>query len=452
MKTLVLAITLAGGVVGCASVPAEAGFPDVQALAQERVGVRLHWIRGTTEDAEVEKKVRELLAGPLTVDAAVQIALLNNRALQAIYEELGIAQADLVQAGLLKNPVFNGVVRFPTGPAGITNFEFDLLGSFLELLFLPARKQVAALEFEAAKLRVTHAVLKLAAETRSAYFDAIAARQVADMRKLVAQSAEASAEFAKRLHDAGNLSELNLTLERTSYEQARVAWSRAESAVVELRERLTRLMGLWGEGANWKAPERLPDVPAEELPLEHAERLAISRRLDFKASLREVQVLAAGLGLTQRERWFGGDVSLGAGAQRETNGDWAVGPALSVQIPIFDQGQARIARGEALLRQQEHRLTALAVDIRSQVRSLRERLMRGRYEIEHYVKVIIPLRERAVALLQERYNFMLAGTPELLEARSREFDTYHQYIEAVRDYWVTRSEFIHAIGGAVSEK
>ncbi len=452
MKALILAIVLAGGVVGCASVPAEAGFPDVQALAQERVGVRLHWIRGTPEDAEVDKKVRELLAGPLTVDAAVQIALLNNRALQATYEDLGIAQAELVQAGLLRNPVFSGAVRFPTGSEGTTNFEFDLLGSFLELLFLPARKQVAALEFEEVKFRVTHAVLNLAAETRSAYFAAIAARQVADMRKLVAQSAEASAEFAKRLHDAGNLSELNMTLERTSFEQARVVWSRAESAVVERRERLTRLMGLWGEGANWKAPERLPDVPAEELALDRAEGLAISRRLDFKASLREVQVVAASLGLAQRERWFGGDVELGAAAQKESNGDWAVGPALSVQIPVFDQGQARIARGIALLRQREHRLTSLAVDIRSQVRSLRDRLMRERYLIEHYLKVIIPLRERAVALMQERYNFMLAGTPELLEAKSREFDSYQAYIEAVRDYWVTRSEFIHAIGGSVPGK
>ncbi len=452
MKTAVLVITLVAGVMGCASVPAEAGFPDVQALAQERVGVRLHWIRGTPEDAEVDKKVRELLAGPLTVDAAVQVALLNNRGLQATYEELGIAQADLVQAGLLKNPVLGGAIRFPTGSSGTTNFEFDLLGSFLELLFLPARKQVAALGFEEAKLRVTHAVLNLAAETRSAYFAAIAARQVADMRKLVARSAEASAEFAKRVHDAGNLSELDVTLERTSYEQARVVWSRAESTAVELRERLTRLMGLWGEGVHWKAPERLPDVPAEELPLERAEGLAISRRLDFRAALREVQGMAAALGLTQQERWFGGDVHLGAGAQRETNGDWAVGPALSVQIPVFDQGQARIARGEAFLRQQEHRLTALAVDIRSQVRSLRDRLMRERYQIEHYLKVIIPLRERAVALMQERYNFMLAGTPELLQAKSHEFDTYHEYIEVVRDYWVTRSDFIHAIGGAATEK
>ncbi len=448
MRLLGFALALAASAIGCASVPPEAGFSDVQALAQERVGVRLHWTRGTPEDAEVDRRVRELLAAPLTVDAAVQIALLNNRKLQAAYEELGVAQADLVQAGLLRNPVFGGAFRYPTDPPRSANLEFDLLGNFLQLLFLPARKQAAALEFEEQKLRVTHAVLELAAETRSAYFAAISARQVADMRNLVAQSAEASAEFAKRLHEAGNLSELSTTLERAAYEQARVVWSRTESVVVELRERLTRLMGLWGEAVNWKAPERLPDVPAEELPLDRAEKLAISRRLDFKASLREVQVMAAVLGLTRRERWFGGEFDLGASAEREPGGDWAIGPALAVQIPVFDQGQAQIARAEALLRQREHRLTALAVDIRSQVRSLRDRLMRERYRLEHYLKVVIPLRERAVALTLERYNFMLVGAFELLEAKSREFDAYQQYIEAVRDYWITRFEFIHAIGGS----
>lgn len=451
MKTIALALSLGGLLLGCASVDPAASFPEVEALALERVGAGLHWIRGTEADAEVDRKVKELLAGPLSVEAAVQIALLNNRTLQASYEELGVAQADLVQAGLLKNPVFGGSVRFPTSGSGVPNLEFDLVGSFLELLFLPARKQVAALELEERKLRVSHGVLDLASQTRSTYFATIAARQIADLRRLVAQAAEASAEFAKRLHDAGNLTELAMTLERASYEQARIDWSRAESTVVETRERLTRLMGLWGQGADWKAPERLPDVVAEELPLDRAERLAISRRLDFKAALREVQVVSSALGLTQQTRWLN-EFDLGASAERETDGSWTVGPNFSVQLPIFDQGQARIAQGEAFLRMKEHRLTALAVDIRSEVRSLRIRLVQERYRIEHYLKVVIPLRERAVALTQEQYNFMLVGAFELLEAKRREFDAYQEYIETVRDYWITRSEFLHAIGGAVPPK
>ena len=449
MKTIALAVSLGGLLLGCASVDPAASFPEVDALARERVGARLRWIRGTEEDKHVEREVKELLANPLSVEAAVQIALLNNRTLQTTYEELGVAQADLVQAGLLKNPVFSGTVRIPS--SGRANLEFDLVGSFIELVFLPARKQVAALEFERRKLSVSHAVLDVAAQTRSAYFSAISARQVADLRKLIAFAAEASAEFAKRLHDAGNLSELAMTLEKANYEQARIDWSKAESEVIEVREKLTRLLGLWGEGAGWKGPERLPDVPMEELPLERAERLAISRRLDFRAALREVQVASAVLGLTRQTRWVT-ELELGASAERETEGHWHVGPAFAVPLPIFDQGQARIAGGEAILRMGEHRLTALAVEIRSEVRSLRDRLMHHRYRIEHYLKVIIPLRERAVALTQEQYNFMLVGAFELLEAKRREFDAYQEYIEAVRDYWVIRSEFLHAIGGAIPEK
>ncbi len=449
MKTIALAVSLGGLLLGCASVDPAESFPEVDALARERLGARLRWIRGTPEDAQVGREVRALLANALTVEAAVQIALLNNRSLQAVYEELGVAQADLVQAGLLRNPVFSGTARIPS--SGRANLELDLVGSFLELVFLPARKQVAALEFEERKLKVSHAVMELAARTRAAYFAAISARQVADLRKLIAFAAEASAEFAKRLHDAGNLSELAMTLERANYEQARIDWSKAESEVVETRERLTRLMGLWGEGAGWKGPERLPDVPAAELPLEQAERLAISRRLDFKSALREVQVASAALGLVHQTRWVT-ELELGASTERETEGHWHTGPAFAVPLPIFDLGQARIAGGESILRMREHRLTALAVDIRSEVRSLRDRLVQHRYRIEHYLKVIIPLRERAVALTQEQYNFMLVGAFELLEAKRQEFDAYQEYIEAVRDYWVTRSEFLHAIGGAVPEK
>jgi outer membrane protein, heavy metal efflux system len=450
MKTIALAVSLAALLVGCAVDPG-ASFPEVDAVARERAGARLLWIRGTAEDAEVAKEVKKLLENPLAVEAAVQIALLNNRTLQANYEELGVAQADLVQAGLLRNPVFEGKVRIPTSGSGRANFDLDLVGSFLELLFLPARKQVAALEFEERKLRVSQAVLELAAQTRSSYYMAISARQVSDLRRLIAFSAEASAEFAKRLHDAGNLSELAMTLERASYEQARLDWSKAETAAVEAREKLTRLMGLWGEGTKWTGPERLPNVPAAELALDRAERLAISRRLDVKAALREVQGASAALGLVHQTRWIS-EFDLGASAERETEGDWTVGPAFSVPLPVFDQGQARIAGGEAILRMREHRLTALAVDVRSEVRTLRDRLVRERYRIEHYLRVVIPLRERAVALTQEQYNFMLVGAFELLEAKRKEFDAYQEYIEAVRDYWITRSEFVHAIGGAVPEK
>ncbi|MDO8142190.1 MAG: hypothetical protein Q6358_11880, partial [Candidatus Brocadiales bacterium] len=136
-----------GILIGCASVPKEAGFPDVQKLIERRISQRVHWNQGRPEDAAVADAVRYMLQQELTVDEAVQIALLNNRSLQAIYEELGIAQADAVQAGLLRNPIFGAGFRFPDKTVGghrSTNTEFSVVQDFLDLLVLPLRKKVAA--------------------------------------------------------------------------------------------------------------------------------------------------------------------------------------------------------------------------------------------------------------------------------------------------------------------
>ena len=159
----------AGLFAGC-TVPVKGGFSDVQNFVGERMEHRLHWYQGTPEDAEVAERVQAMLAEELTVSAAVEIALLNNRNLQGIYEELGVAQADLVQAGLLRNPVFLGSVRFPEGGSSGTNTEFGFAIDFLDLLLLPARKNLAGLEFEAAKRRVSAAVLDLVAEVQRAFY------------------------------------------------------------------------------------------------------------------------------------------------------------------------------------------------------------------------------------------------------------------------------------------
>ena len=145
-RLIALFITLMciGVLTGCASVPKEAGFPDVQKLIEQRMGSWVHWNQGIPEDAVVSDAVRSMLQQELTLDEAVQIALLNNRSLQAVYEELGIAQADVVQAGLLRNPIFGASFRFPDKAAGghrSTNTEFSVVQDFLDLLVLPLRKK-----------------------------------------------------------------------------------------------------------------------------------------------------------------------------------------------------------------------------------------------------------------------------------------------------------------------
>lgn len=206
--TIFVMITCIGLLIGCASVPKEAGFPDVQKLIGQRIGQRVHWNQGRPEDAAVADAVRSMLRQELTVDNAVQIALLNNRSLQATYEELGIAQADVVQASLLRNPVFFASFRFMDKAIEghrETNTEFSVDQDFLDLLMLPLRKKVATAQFEQAKQRVSNAVLDLAAEVRSVYYTLQADEQTLEMRRTVAQATGAAAELASRQLEAGTL-------------------------------------------------------------------------------------------------------------------------------------------------------------------------------------------------------------------------------------------------------
>ena len=419
-------------IAGCVQVPKEAGFGDVQKLVHQRVDYRLHWNQGSMADEQVAQAIDDLLKNKLSAEEAVQIALLNNQHLQAIYEDLGITQADVVEAGLLENPVFFGQARFPDRSPSMTNLEFEITQNFLNILMLPARKKLAALQFEEVKLKVADEVLKLAAEVRAAYYRAIGAQQIEQMRQHIVEAAAASYEMARRMHTAGNTSDMNLASEQGHYEQARMDYAQSTTLVVEFREQLIRLMGLWGAQTELKLTHQLPDVPAREIALEHLESLAIKNRLDFASARQEVEVLAQALGITLDWRWIG-KADVGVSTERDTDGQWVTGPSLALELPIFNQGQADIAKLEARLRQGQKRLAAQAVNIRSEVRSLRARLMMQRHLVAHYKEVVLPLQERIVHLTLQEYNYMLTGVFDLLIARQNELDNYQRYIETVRD-------------------
>jgi cobalt-zinc-cadmium efflux system outer membrane protein len=188
--------------ISCAQVPKEAGFGDVKGLVGQRMDYRLHWNQGTDADAEVEEMIARMLENELSLDAVVQIALLNNPRLQATYEELGITQADVVEAGLLKNPVIFGRARFPDRYPRLTNLEFGITQNFLTLLMQPARKKLAAIQFEHAKLRVADEVISMAAEVQKSYYEVLSAKQVNRMRRLITDASQNAYELAHRLHTA----------------------------------------------------------------------------------------------------------------------------------------------------------------------------------------------------------------------------------------------------------
>ncbi|MGZ3420480.1 MAG: TolC family protein [Polyangiales bacterium] len=433
--------------IGCASTSAAPAFKDTGSLVRDR-GYSIVWRTGGPEDAEADKAVKALLAKELTVDAAVQIALLNDRNLQSTYEDLGVAQADLVQAGLLKNPVFTGTYHTPLDPGHGAAIGADLVFDFVELFVRGARKRVAATALEGAKYRVADAVVRHAHEVKKAYFTAVAAAQMLSMRAIVAEAADAAVEVAEKQHQAGNLDELALANERAMRAQIMLDLKRSQADVASSREHVNRLLGLWGSATQWKMPAKLTELPAAEPSAEHLESVAVSRRFDLAAARKDVEVVAYGLALAKNTRWFGG-VDLGISFDQETEGVRLVGPTVSVEIPIFDQRQAAIARIESQLRKAKAREWALAVEIRADVRESRVRVTTSRDLVELYGKEIVPLREKVVTLSQEYYDAMLLGVYQLLAAKQAEVEAYRSYIEALRDYWIARADLELAIGGPI---
>ena len=450
MKTRLVVLPLVGILFGgCATFTPGAGFSDIERFAEERLEKRVRWDQATPEDGEAARALGELLEREMSADDAVQVALLNNRNLRATYEALGIAQADLVRAGLLRNPVFDAEIRFHGG-AG-TSMELGLVENFLEVFFLPLRMRVAETEFERAKAGVAAAVLDLAGEARAAFYRYQGAEQLREMRESVVAATDASSDFADRLNRAGNLTDLDRANERAMHEEARLELASAEVEVLETRERMNALMGLWGGRTDWKAKKRLPEPPAEGDAAEGIETTAIRRSIDLQLAKSEIIANALRLGIARPAAVLD-EAEGGATGERETDGKWGLGPAVVVPIPIFDWGQAASAAAASMLRQSEERYAALAVEVRSAAREAWGRTEKSRTRALHYRKALLPLRRRIVAETQLQYNAMLVGAFQLLLAKQQEIESGGRYIEALRDYWLARTELNQILSGRIAER
>jgi cobalt-zinc-cadmium efflux system outer membrane protein len=429
---------------GCATFDQRAGFSDIQATVEERSGKRVVWNLGTELDAEAAAEVRRLLAGPLTADAAIQVALLNNRELQATYAELGVAQADVVQAGLLANPVFDGAVFFPVA-GGPAKADLSVALGFLDVFYRPLRRRVATARFEEAKLQVTGAVLDFAAAVRAAYYRHQADEQRLELLETVVQALAVSFDVTERLYAAGNITDLDRARERALLEEERVQLRAAEVAARQSRAQLNTLIGLWGEETAWPIERRLPDVPTDTLPLEGLERRALAQSLDLASARQQLVVGGEELGVS-RATLFIPESSLGAGAERE-EGEWKVGPTIELPIPLLNRGQGHIGRAAAEFRRAEQEYYALGVRLRSTARLVKERLQGAEDRARYTRDIVLPLRERIVRETQLQYNAMQVGVFDLLRAREQQIQAAIAYVETLLDYWLARTDLEQLLSG-----
>ena len=445
-----LGMLLALLAAGCAT--PGGSLERVQETVGTRSGKRVHWNRGGPEDAQIEQRVQSLLRRQLTVSSAVQIALLNNRELQARFEEIGIAQAEVIEAGLISNPNFSASFRFPNRPPSGTNLEYAIAQNFLDLLVLPLRKRIANAQLTQTEIRVADEVLKLAMEVKIAFYTAQARAQLLDRLQVITETNETAAEFTKRLHDAGNTSDLELANQQGSYEQSRLEVAQTQLQVRRDRERLNRLLGLWGAQTNWTMADHLPELPGSDGSLRSLESRAVAQRLDLQAARMQLDLIGQSLALRTRTRYMPAEIRIGVSSEKETEGQRVTGPTLDLELPIFNQSQGEIAKLTAQYRQAQRELEALAINIRSEVRESRDQLVVARDLTSYIGKRLLPTQQQALNLTLQQYNFMLKSAYDLLLAKQNEVAAERSYIEAWRDYWIARAELERAVGGNLDQK
>ncbi len=447
LKRLVCAAAVLAFLAGCATVSPDGGVGDVQKLTQGKTaGVEV--ALGGVPTAQTVQAVTGLLAQPVDEAAAVRIALLNNPALHASMATLGISDAERVQAGRLPNPHL-ALGRFIEGDK--LEIERILTFNVIGLLTLPWRSQWAGQQTELAKLQAAQDVVKLAADTRKAWIQAVAAQQTARYMRDVKESAEAGAELARRLAKVGNWSRLNQAREQSFLTDATAQLARSEQAAFASREQLTRMMGLWGAQTNYQLPERLPDLPKAAREITDVEAQAIAQRLDVRSATTEASYVANSLGFVKASGFIDAlDVSYthtttfdNAAGSRETKRGFEI----ELPLPIFDWGQARNARAQSVYMQSVAKVREVGVRARSEAREAYHGY-RTAYDLARYYRdEVVPLRKFISDEVLLRYSGMITSIFELLSDARTNVMAVNASIDAQRDFWLADADLQTTLTG-----
>ena len=437
MRRIQISLIALAGMAGCSSQPQQPTH-TVNDLLKDR---STYAVPSSTDRSDaIDKLVTDILSRPLTADSAVRLALLNNRGLAAQLAEVGISQADYLTAAQIKNPAIYVDLRPPDRrPPGGIDIEASATEDVLDILLLPLRKKMAQQQLDQAAIVSADAALQLVHDTRIAFYTLLAHQQELFIQKQETTAADAAVDFARRQHDAGNISDLDLANQQATDVQAKVEQIRAEIRVATDREKINRMMGLLDGQTDWTASDLLPAIPATEKSLDADVRQAEVRRLDIGAAAGQVAI--ANQALTYTRQGLLTSVNIGASMERETDGQTVVGPALSLELPIFNQHQGQIGRGQAELEQAKIKLQATRVTMQADIRLAAAQVNAARSIAELTASTLVPQRAVILSNTQLQYNGLLTGIYALLTAKQAQLEAQQEAVESLQDYWIARADW-----------
>ncbi|MBR3189724.1 TolC family protein [Bosea sp. (in: a-proteobacteria)] len=441
---------------GCAGFSPDGGMAPIQAAAYAEIGKGVVKIADDQIALTAKARVDQLLRKPLTADSAVQVALLSNRGLQASFNELGIAEAQMVAASLPPNPRF-GISKL-SGRLEV-EIERQIVGSLLALITLPARAEIAGDRFKTAQLRAVEAVLRLAADARRQYYRAVAANAQVGFYQEAKASADAASELFKRLGESGGVNKIDQAREFAFEAELTVQLAQARQQQRQERERLVRQLGLWGDDLKFRLGN-LPPLPRLQ-SVKAIEAEALRKRIDIQIARAELDTLAKSLGLANATRFVNDIDLLGRRTydrsrsindhghiEREASRRKTL--ELEIDIPIYDFGQSKVALAEQTYMQAANKLAEKAVNARSEAREAYT-AYRANYDItRQYQNNVLPLRKIILEQSLLQYSGMLNDVTDLItDARNRILSNVAA-INARRDFWLAHTDFKHALIGGGS--
>ncbi len=434
---VVTTITGAFLLAGCASFSPDGGMTPVATFADITLGKDVAVLRTEADTQAARGEVERLLKRPLTADAAVQIALLNNRGLQAAYNELGLAEAGMTIA--LSRMAGSGEIEI----------ERKIVANILSLATLPARAEIASQRFRQAQLQAMAETMRTAAEARRAYVRAAGARAKAAILEQAQTASGTALQLAKRMGESGAMNKLDQAREQVFHADIAGQLAAARRAVDTDREQLVRALGLWGGDLYFRLAA-LPPLPARARAQPAVETDAIRRRIDLQIARIEVETLAKSYGLTQATRFI--NLLEVAGISKTTRGDGDSvterGVEVEFQIPLFDFGEVRAREAEQRYQMAVNRLIEKAVNVRSEARNA-YRSYRAAYDIAaHYQREVLPLRKIISDEMLLRYNAMQIDVFALLTESRQRLAANAAAIDARRDFWLADADLMLAVSGA----
>ena len=456
---LVASLVLPLFATGCVSTgysAKTAGFSDASAKSAEATGKQTVWVQNRQQAEETRQRVKALMARKsIDVETAVQVALLNNKGLQAAYADLGDSAADAWQTQLSVLPTVS-VGLSGIGTPGLEAYrvlEGAIAANILALATYDRDIKLAETRFRQAQLNAAVETVSLAAETRRAWINAVSAWENVTYLNQAKVAADAASELATKIGEAGSMPKADQAREHVFYAELTGETAKARLAAKLAKEELVRLMGLSGSDIEFQIPNRLPSLPKALAKRDDIEAEAIHKRMDLQVARLELSATAQSYKLTDATRLVMDIELVGTLEQEREREDGKIRRSISktagleFTIPIFDSGQARMRKGELAYMRAANQLAEKAVNVRSEARSAYV-AYRSTYDIaRHYRNSVLPLRTAIEEQSMMTYNGMITSTFELIADSREKIDSTLLAVNAKRDFWLAEANLAPVLYG-----